>query len=245
MRLLVIGGSGDVGRLVVPALAERHELLLFDIVPPPEPVLGEYVPGSVTDPDALRAAVRQRDAIVYLAMGSKQGWGTTAAWAASNFDVNVTGVHLTLWAAAEAGITQIVHTSSASVFADYTALDHAAGPEPDADDTYGLSKRLGEQVCAAAARRNGMSITALRLVGPMPDDEWQADDTPLRDVVTAGSDVASAYLAALEHPRPGFHTYLVTGDADGRTLDWSATEADLGWRPRARRSSDAGRTGNA
>src|SRR5690606_32613651 len=112
------------------------------------------------------------------------------------------------WAAAEAGIRQVVHSSSASVFADYRAQDHSQDPRPDAHGSYGLSKRLGEEVCAAASRRHGMSITALRLVGPLTDEAWHGDESAHRDVVTAGSDVAAAYLAALERPEPGFRALV-------------------------------------
>lgn len=239
MHVLVIGGSGAVGRLIVPRLAERHVLRLFDLVRPPGPVYGEHIEGSVTDPGALRRAMTGQEALVYLAMGRQDGWGTSLEWAASQFDVNVTGYHLSLCAAAEAGVTQVVHTSTASVFADYKAQDHTATPQPDADGSYGLSKRLGEQVGTAAARRHGLSITSLRLVGPLPDEEWMIDDGPHRDVVTAGSDVAAAYLAALDHPRPGFHPYVISGDVDKRVIDWSDAEAALGWRPQARRTPDA------
>ncbi|WP_216853699.1 NAD-dependent epimerase/dehydratase family protein [Phytoactinopolyspora halotolerans] len=234
VRVLVVGGSGKVGRMVVPVLARHHELRLLDLVPPAEPGHGGFVEGSALDADVVREAAEGQDALIYLAMGRQTDWGTTPDWAKSHFDVNVTGVHLTLRAAAEAGVRQAVYTSSGSVFSEYLAQDHTADPVPDADDVYGLTKRLGEQVCAAAARRHGMSVTALRLVAPVPDDEWPTYDGPHRAGATAASDVARAYLGALERPRPGFHAYIVAGDVERRWIDWSHTERDLGWRPTSR-----------
>ncbi|WP_166352638.1 NAD-dependent epimerase/dehydratase family protein [Phytoactinopolyspora limicola] len=234
-RVLIVGGSGRVGQLVTPALAEHHDLRLLDLTVPPEPALGEFIRGSVTDFPTVRGAAQGHDALVYLAMGRHDGWNASAEWEVSHFDVNVTGLHLTLQAAAEAGVRHVVYSSSGSVFADYKNVDHPTHPEPDAYEVYGLTKRLGEEVCAAAARRHGISVIALRLVGPMSDDEWRASDGPHRDVVTSGSDVANAYLAALKHPRPGFRAYVVSGDVDRRIIDWSVTHRDLGWRPLARR----------
>ncbi|MFI6299170.1 NAD-dependent epimerase/dehydratase family protein [Nonomuraea sp. NPDC050790] len=237
MRVLVAGGSGAVGALVLPALAARHTVRVLDLRPPAEPVgYVEFVEGSVTDPAALKRAADGQEALVYLAMGRKTGWRDGLEWARTHFTVSVTGLYLTVEACVEAGVRRVVLASSMSVFADYQARDYAAAPQPDATDAYGLSKRLGEQVCAAAVTEHGLSATALRLVGPMSDEEWQGAGVPA--VMTSGSDVAAAFLAALDHKRPGFSAYTITGDHERRVLDWSAAERDLGWQPRARRRPD-------
>ncbi|CAM3491270.1 NAD(P)-dependent oxidoreductase [Occultella aeris] len=230
----MIGGCGDVGRLILPALAERHRVRVFDLAEPTPAMAEDFCQGSVTDPDAVAAAMHGQDAVVFLAMGPKADWGTPR-WAAANFDVSVTGLHLTLNAAGAAGVKRFVHTSSASVFTDYKLQDHTRDPAPDADDTYGLSKRLGEQVCAAASRQFDMSVTSLRLVGPMSDDDWQTDISEHRDVVTAGSDVARAYLAALDLHHSGFRALIISGDTDRAVIDWSGSRTALGWSPQARR----------
>lgn len=235
MRILIAGGSGDVGALVLPALAAAHRVRVLDLRPPSLDV--DYVLGSVTDPAALDEAARDQDALVYLAMGRKSGWRDGPEWARSHFEVSVTGLYLTVEACAAAGVRHVVYGSSMSVFADYQSRDYTADPEPDAADAYGLSKRLGEQVCAAAVATHGLSATALRLVGPMSDAEWH--EQGVHPVMTAGSDVAAAFLAALDRPLPGFTAYTITGDHDGRVLDWSAAQRDLGWRPRARRVATA------
>ncbi|MEU7000032.1 NAD(P)-dependent oxidoreductase [Nonomuraea sp. NPDC046570] len=234
MRVLVAGGAGDVGRMVVPVLARHHQVRVLDLRPPEGEV--EFIEGSVTDQAAVEKAARDQDAVVYLAMGRKTGWRDGPAWVASHFAVNVTGPHVTLETCARAGVRQAVYASSMSVFADYTTRDYTADPAPDATDAYGLTKRLGEQVCEAASREHGLAVTALRLVGPMPDEEWHAYRGERRELVTAGSDVAAAFLAALARTEPGFAAYTITGDHDRLTLDWTPAFTALGWRPRARRS---------
>ncbi|GAA2787153.1 NAD-dependent epimerase/dehydratase family protein [Nonomuraea dietziae] len=237
MRVLVAGGSGAVGRLVVPVLATRHTVRVMDLSPPrDEPFHGsEFFHGSVTDPGAVERAAEGQDAVVYLAMGRKTGWREGPEWVASHFAANVTGTYVTLQGCAAAGVRRAVYAGSMSVFTDYTARDYTSSPEPDATDAYGLTKRLGEQVCEAAAVEHGLAVTVLRLVGPMPDEEWHAYGGEHHDVVTAGSDVAAAFLAALERAEPGHAAYTITGDHERRVLDWSPALAGLGWQPLARR----------
>ncbi len=96
MRVLVVGGSGHVGTLVRPALAERFELCIFDRKPP-DPGPWEYVQGDVTDPEALMLAAQGADALLYMAMGAvPAGSGITVQEPITAFDVNVKGLYLAL-----------------------------------------------------------------------------------------------------------------------------------------------------
>lgn len=237
MRVLLVGGAGYVGGLVLPVLAERHAVRILDRRPPAGDA--EHVVASATDHAALCAAARGMDAVVHCAMG-RRDVGTPAG-AADGFDVNVKSVHLTLRAAHDAGVPHAVHISSLSVYRD---LEHRSLDEsvpPDATDLYGLTKRLGEQVCEAATVEWGLSVNVLRLAFPTPDDVWPAwgldgkrrrqfaaDGTPIQ--ATAATDLGRALLAALDH-RDGFQVFAITGDRSARL--WSTAKAHrvLGWEP--------------
>ena len=236
MRILAIGGSGDVGRLILPRLAGLFDLRVFDLREPPDTASLEFCRGDVTDFDAVRAAADGCDVVMYMAMGAKAGWNTTATWAASQFDVNVKGVHTSLNAAAEVGCSKAVLASSMSVFDDYLDPRQLSLP-PAASDVYGLTKRLGELAAEAVAVRTGLTVNILRLVGPMADDEWMAArDSVHSHVVTAGSDVARAFeAAALRQPPSGSATYVIAGDFDHQSLDLTPARDHLGWVPLARR----------
>jgi nucleoside-diphosphate-sugar epimerase len=238
MRVLVVGGSGYVGGLITPLLARQHAIRVFDLRAPS--VACGYVAGDATDPAALAAAMVGVDAVVHCAMGATRP--DEPGGAASAFDVNVKSVHLTLSAAHEAGVPHAVHVSSLSVYRDVESrrLDDESVP-PDATDLYGLTKRLGEQVCRAAVEEWGMSVTALRLTWPTPDDVWPAwgytdPPTVLRTgdgaviEATAATDVARAVLAALDL-RDGFQAFMISGDRSARL--WSTARAGLllGWEP--------------
>jgi nucleoside-diphosphate-sugar epimerase len=237
MRVLVVGGSGYVAGLVLPLLAARHAIRVLDRWPPPDGV--EYRAGNAVDYADLRQAAEGMDAVVHSAMGST-AWDTPGG-AADAFDVNVTSVHLTLLAAHDAGVPHAVYVSSMSVYRDLTARRLDESVPPDATDLYGLTKRLGEQVCQAASEEWGLSVNVLRLTWPTPDDVWPAWGAPQRPELryaadgtlieaTAATDLAAALLAALDH-RDGYQVFTISGDRSARLWSTARARDILGWTP--------------
>jgi len=237
MRVLMVGGSGYVAGLALPILSQRHAVRVLDLRPPPADI--EYVAGSATDHGALRRAAEGMDAVVHFAMGSEE-WSTPEG-AVDAFDVNVKSVHLTLLAARDAGVPHAVYISSMSVYRDLRQRRLDETVPGDATDLYGLTKRLGEEVCRAAVVEWGLSVNVLRLTWPTPDEIWPAwgprstpellyagDGTLIEP--TRGSDVGRAVLAALDH-RDGYQFFTISGDRSARL--WSTAKAHrvLGWAP--------------
>ncbi|MDO5734969.1 MAG: NAD(P)-dependent oxidoreductase [Propionibacteriaceae bacterium] len=228
MRIVVIGGAGRVASLVVPPLSREHDVLVADRRRA-EWWTGEHTQIDILDHQSLPALFEGAEALVYMAMGPLEDWGSTD-WARQHFDVNVTGLYLATQAAGQAGVRRIVHTSSGSVFSDWTHRD--PGARPDAGDPYGLSKACGEVVAQAAANQFSIPVVALRLFLPTPDDDYVVMADPRSGIATAGSDVAAAYLAALSTDlAPGFYTPHISGNRDGTISIGSAREL-LGWEPR-------------
>ena len=116
----------------------------------------------------LRAWTRSCTALWVAATGRRPQGAVDA------FDVNVKSVHLTLLAARDAGVRHAVYISSMSVYRELTQRRLDETLPADATDLYGLTKRLGEQVCLAAAAEWGLSVNVLRLVWPTPDEIWPA-----------------------------------------------------------------------
>jgi nucleoside-diphosphate-sugar epimerase len=232
MKVLIIGSSGIVGTLVVPILAETHQLRLFDLRPAPSEAY-ESLQGDVTDLDALRQAVTGMDAVVYMAMGNLK-WTETSG-VVTAFDVNVKGVHLALRAAHEAGIEQAVYTSSMSVYGNLEAryfVDEDL--TPDGLELYAFTKCLGEEVCQNAARLWSMHVNALRLCLPTAEDKWLAqtvEGTPT--IATTARDVARAIDAALRF-KAGFQTFTISGDYEQKTMNMGKAKRLLNWEPLAR-----------
>jgi nucleoside-diphosphate-sugar epimerase len=232
MQVLLIGGSGIVGTLVAPFLIEKHTLRILDLRRPFDTDI-EYLPGSATDYNAVMQAVKGVDAVVYMPMGSLnyEEWTGTE----SNFDVNIKGLHFALKAANDEGIKQVVYTSSMSVYKDLRERYFANEDiPPDAEEPYGFTKRLGEEVCRNAAKRWEMNVNVLRLCLPMTKEKWLKDTkqgTPT--IATMAEDVANAMLAALEY-QGGFQTFMISGDYEQKIMNMSKAKRLLGWEPLAR-----------
>ena len=242
MRVLVVGGSGYVGTLVLPFLAAHHQLRVFDLRPPVDPAW-EHVQGSVSDPAALAEAVCSMDAVLYMAMGSHvrlngDDWGRAESHADA-FDVSVKGVYLALHAAHQAGIWHAVYTSSLSVYHANGVGRYLSDEDlpPDSRHIYGFTKRLGEDVCRNACRAWGLSVNALRLYLPVPEDEWQAEAALGEPFPwTTAEDTARALQAALEY-RAGFQAFSISGDYGETQMSLAKAQRLLGWEPLARPAS--------
>jgi nucleoside-diphosphate-sugar epimerase len=233
MKVLVVGGSGIVGRLIAPFLAETHTLRIFDLSPAQLDNC-DYIQGDVTRYDDLVAAVSGMDALIYLAMGNlywKELSGVLSA-----FDVNIKGVHLALLAAHQAGITQAVYASTMSVYADNLMQRYFADEDltPDAAHFYGFTKYLGEQVCQNATRLWGMNVNSLRLCHPRSEETWMSETVlGVPTIATTGEDVARAFLAALKF-RGGYQAFTISGDYENKIMNMSKARRLLGWEPLAR-----------
>lgn len=234
MRVLVIGGSGYVASLVLPTLAQYHTLRIFDRKPPSDATL-DYVEGDSSDLASLRGACAGMDALLYMAMGAGS-WNDDAILGAS-FDANVKGVYLALRAAHENDITHAVYTSSMSVY-DGNLLARYFPDEdipPDASHFYGFTKRLGEECCRVACRQWGMTVNALRLCLPQPEEKWYAETRSGQPTIaTTAGDVARALLAALDRRFGGFEAFMISGDYEQTSMRMSKARRLLDWEPLAR-----------
>jgi nucleoside-diphosphate-sugar epimerase len=233
LRVLVVGGSGYVASITLPYLKEHHHLRVFDLRRPADDSL-EYVEGSVTDPAALARASEGIDALRYMAMGRERI--AAPDFVADAYDVNVKGVALALRAAHDAGAGHAVYTSSLSVY--HGRLDQRGFTDedipPDARETYGFTKRLGEEVCRNAWQRWGMSVNALRLCYPQPPGKWEDSTRSGRfPLATRADDVARALLAALDY-RGGLQAFFISGDHAERYMRLRKAKQILGWEPLAR-----------
>lgn len=236
MRVLVVGGSGKVGSLTLPYLAERHEVRVFDLKPPRSDVEAEYVGGDLRDFEALRAAAEGRDALLFMAMGPMADWGSPEN-GRLHFDVAAGGLYLALRAAHESGITHAVYTSSMSVYSLRGHEPRTAYPDEtvptDATGFYGLAKRFGELVCEGAVLDYGMSVVALRLCFPVADDEFPLTEPRERAILcTSARDVAAALLAGLDRQGHGFEAFGISGDGTERMISLRKAREVLGWSPR-------------
>lgn len=250
MRVLLVGGAGNVGKLITPYLKLRHTVRVFDLGDPSDPDV-EYVKGSVLDPEAIREALADVDVFVWLAMRNGQGGMVTHQSLediANNYDLNTKALHLFLYLAQEAGLKRGVYTSSMSVH--YRGRPFYPGEDEvplDSPSVYGLSKGLGEQICAYFARWFETNIISLRISGPRSREAYLRERRNPPQRAGDGSfvypldeeDMANAYLGAIEavakSEGPGFEAVFVVADENGEEHDLSKAKKLIGWTPQSQR----------
>lgn len=224
MTILVTGSSGHLGEALVRTLqAERRNVRGIDILPGPFTQLV----GSIADRDFVRQCMKGVTAVLHAATLHKPHVATHSR---QDFaDVNITGTLNLLEAAAAAGVTAFVYTSTTSVFGD--ALVPPPG-EPAAwvtedvipvpKNIYGVTKAAGEDLCQLFARNHSLPAVVLRTSRFFPEED---DNRAIRDGYADANvkaneflhrrvdieDVVSAHLVAIRHaPSAGFAKYIIS-----------------------------------
>lgn len=191
MSVLVTGGSGSIGRHIVPHLmASGHEVELF--IEPSDAAGLDWARrkelkvhrGDIRDADAVQRAVHRAAVVVHLAGVA----GVRASDEVSMHDINVTGARSISEACLRGG-QRLIHVSSASA----VGLSPKAQPiEEDfefgrsgIDHPYPVSKRRGQDVVADAIREglDGIILNpgAALLPGDPRAHAWSALPRLLRD----------------------------------------------------------------
>lgn len=176
MSWLVTGGAGYIGSHVVRAFEEAGIAVVVvddlssghrEYVPDDVP----FVQASILDTAALTQAMRDHavTGVVHLA-GFKYA-GVSVQRPLHTYEQNVTGtVHL-LEAMVEAGVSNLVFSSSAATYGT-PQVDLVTETTPTRPESpYGESKLIGEWVIADAGRAHGIRHTSLRyfnVVGSLP-----------------------------------------------------------------------------
>lgn len=248
MRVLLTGATGFVGSHVARALvAAGHEVRAITRPTSAREILAdvpeiEWVGGDVTDVGSLRAAVRDRDAVIHAAAAVAFSPGA----AARQRLVNVEGTRHVLEAAREAGVKRFVHTSS--VAAVGRGREGAVADEETPYDWppglgYNESKRDSERLVRRATGIETVCVNPALVFGP---GEVYRRTLPLFRLVKWGllplvppggttlcdvRDVAAAHVAALTRGEPGARYILGGPHVTFRELATTIAEVTGGARP--------------
>ncbi len=235
MKVLMVGGAGYVGTILRPAFEQAHDCFYYDLQPVAD-ALDRSTVADVCDDGAIEAAVAGVDAVLYLAMG--KGASGTCQDTDPAFQVNVNGLYRFLDKALSAGVRRFVYASTLSVYGKLgrtEPLDERI--PPDAWTGYGITKRLGEYVCAAAVDHfPEATIVALRLNAPRNERDWPPvvfrPDKPRNSCALGPNDTRRLFLAAVQCTRPGCHVVQASGDLLGRHFPNDRVQELLDWFPR-------------
>ena len=148
MRILLTGGSGDLGHVLAKTLSERGDVPVCLDVRPPRYTHGGYVEGSILDRSVLAQSLAGVDCVVHIAAWHgihevRQEKDVYDFW-----ELNVTGTFYIFEAAARAGVSRVVYLSSTSI-EEWSSI-------------YGHTKVLGEEIARAYAARHNLQVICLR-----------------------------------------------------------------------------------
>lgn len=164
-RILVTGGSGTVGKYLLPEFVKEYQVVVFDMQ---ELELRdvEFFKGDITKLEDVVKASKDVDGIVHLA-----AIPIYTGEDAEVMKVNVDGTFNVVEAAKRNHITNMVFTSSVCAWGAifwsspftpaYFPVDEEIPHLPD--DMYGLGKLIGEYLCYAYHKRYGIRAICLRL----------------------------------------------------------------------------------
>ncbi len=230
-RILITGGSGKVATSLRPRLATPGRTLrLLDVVAPrPVDFSGdeEVVLASLDDPEAVRAACAEVDAVVHLGGQSKE------APAEEVLRVNAFGTYNLLEAARAEGVGRVVlasstHAAGFHVRDDDTYPDGMPADLPPRPDTlYGWSKASIEVLARLYADRFGMDVICVRI------GLWFPVPPQTRGLATwlSPDDGARLVEACLSAESPGFR--IVWGVSRNTRRWWSLAEGEaIGYVPK-------------
>ncbi|MGV2952991.1 NAD-dependent epimerase/dehydratase family protein [Glutamicibacter sp. AGC46] len=169
-RVLVTGASGMLGGAVAQLLRDKgHHVRTFQRGSSASAT--DEVRGSLTDPQAVAAAVESMDAVIHLA--AKVSF--TGAW--EDFAAtNIAGTSNLLEASKRAGIKDFVFVSSPSVAHFGDSLAGAGAGEADPAKAHGFYAR---SKAAAELNALGADSPALRVTAIRPHVVWGPGDTQL------------------------------------------------------------------
>jgi nucleoside-diphosphate-sugar epimerase len=148
MKVLLTGGSGDLGQVLSPQLLARGDAPTNLDISPPTETSGQFLPGSVLDKELLQLVLPDVDCVVHIAAWHGIHEFRKERDAFEFWELNVTGTFTLLESCARAGCKNFVFISS-------TSVDEWPG-------MYAHSKLVGEDLMHTYSARHAMRIISLR-----------------------------------------------------------------------------------
>ena len=207
MKALITGSSGRIGRAIYNAIAADHEAVGLDR----SPFSCSSLMGDFTDSRLLHSALQGVDVVFHTASYHAPHVGLVSD---REFErVNVAGVQQLLEAAQQAGVKQVVYTSTTALYGDAVAeqgctwIDESVTPQPKT--VYHRTKLAAEQVLAEWSGA-GLTRSVIRMSRCFPQPADQMSVLRLHRGIDV-RDVADAHVAALALPAGSFNRFVVSG----------------------------------
>lgn len=226
MKALVTGGGGFLGRYIVERLVQRgDEVSIFcrGAYPEIEQMGVAVIRGDLRDENSVGEACQGMEMVFHVASMIDM-WGKASDFRA----VNIDGTRNVLDACQKAGVSRLIHTSTASVVfssKDMENVDESVPYSKKFLSAYPASKAVADRMVLEANGEKGVTTTAMR-----PHLIWGPRDPSLLPKITEAAkagklpiigsgkskvdltyvdNVADAHILAAESPRVGGQAYFI------------------------------------
>jgi UDP-glucose 4-epimerase len=164
MKILIVGGAGDVGtHLIENYTAQGHDITILDIAPASGAMKSNqrvtYIQGNQTDQALVQKAIEGVDSVIHLAWSFKEDPQTI-------FGTDILGAAHLLEVAVSAGVRNFIYASTAVVYG--RALHHPVTEEHPClieqarKPFYALGKFSAEKLCLLYGAEKGLPVSVLR-----------------------------------------------------------------------------------
>lgn len=239
-RIVFTGGSGKVGRTVVPLLVERgHKVLNLDLKPLNEPGVSTVIVDLADSGEVFNALSMHFGFDELRAGGAPTPLDAVVHFAAipsillrpdnTMFAANVLSTYNVVEAAMKLGIRKVILASSETVFGvcfaegdrDFRSFPIDEDYDADPTDSYGLSKVVGEKIGRSFASRTGADIYALRIGVVLEQADYERFPSFLADPPSRRRDawsyidvrdLAQIVHLCVERDGLGFQVFNATND---------------------------------
>ena len=179
MNALVTGGAGFIGsNLVERLIKDGHNVAIVDNLSTGKRENlhkdAEFFEFDISDLDAIKPAFVDRDVVFHIAALPRLTRSIEDP--ASTFKSNVTGTLNVLLAARDTGAKRLVYSASSSAYGFQEKLPLSEDMPAKPVNPYGLSKYIGEELCAQFTNFYGFDTISLRyfnVYGPHMDIEGE------------------------------------------------------------------------
>lgn len=223
-KVLITGASGKIGRVLRQHLRDDYRLVLFNRSQISDLTENEtFIPGDITDHEAIEKAAKGVDVIVDMAAVVAYDSFREKLWR-----INTLGTYNVFEAARKAGVSRLVYASTHHTMGRYPAgqaIDERMPYRPDS--MYGVTKCFGEALGRFYAEKAGFGVICLRIghFGERPLNERHLA------VWISHRDMVQLVRCCIEAPDIAFE--VIYGVSNNKRKWWDITRARevVGYQP--------------
>jgi NAD+ dependent glucose-6-phosphate dehydrogenase len=238
-KILILGGMGEIGRILTQGLCSSYEVTVADIINTDAVDIGNYVQIDVTDFNQLMAKVTPDiDVIINLTGLTEKKKIVSSIEVKEMSNLYVVGSYNVLLIAKTLGIRRVIFASTNHVTGQYEDNGHStlgrpikSSDYPSPDNTYGAMKACAELFGSVFATEGNLSVVCLR-VGTVQGNEMallMSNDRAHRTLLST-VDTTNLFLSAIE-AKIDYGVYYGVSDNPGKPWDIENAIHDLSYKP--------------